>query len=452
MLSFVIGKFQQTGLIGRNWESDYYERGRNVELFRDYVDGRHRDEMTREMRQLLRVQGDDINQMNLNLCDLIVRSMADRLTLARIETDNEAGNEWVSGLMRDNRIDAEQIGVHEGALRDGDAYVMVEYDADAGAVRMVYEPAWDGETGVIVVYDRWRRNIAAGAKVWYEGEVCYTRLYYPDRTEKYRESDVVEQADWRDANGQALGVPIVSFRHRQRAYDAYGNSELYDLIGQQDALNRIYKSMVMAGELTAFGIRVAQGFEPPAAITPGMWIQIGADAQTAEDVALLSQARAYMLEPPSLMPFIQNLETGIRNMSLKSGVALPMAADAGASGESLKQREVSLLSKVRRAQVNFGNSWEATFEIAHRVQAAYGVNPPAIAYYNAVWVDAQVRNDAQVIQQGQPLLAAGYNDEWLAYVAPVYGWTPEEVARIKADRAAAANERLSQLSLPGFGL
>lgn len=447
------------------WAADQQQRGEKVALFRQYAEGDHRANLTVEMRKLLRIQDSgSLNEFNDNYCDVIIQTMADRLEVTAMTADNDAATEWAADLMAANRFDGLQTDVHEAAIRDADTYVHAYYDEEAGMVRLTHEPAYDGTSGVLIVPGGdGSTQPTLAMKVWRGsvesiGDTFYVNLYFPDRIEKYVSSaggglqrrEVKGEAwpaPWVGRDRRPLGVPFLHFRNRSSSHDDYGLSELENAIPLQDALNRTLYSMVMAGELTAFQIRWAKGFQPPANLTPGMWITIGKDGLQSDQVADLG-----VMEQGEIVPFIQQAQWLTSEMGKITRTPAPefMGSD-NASGEALKQREIGLLGKVKRFQVKAGNAWEDVFGYAARVQAAFSnQQPPAFERFTCQWQDAELRSDTETVDNVLKVADRIGERETLRLLAPVFGWDADKIEQIMAEKQSDRSAALASLPLPGF--
>lgn len=468
------------------WLTEQEDRADKVQLYRDYADGEHRAKLTDEMRNMLRLPSKASSAFNLNHCDNILTAMADRLSLARMdatgETDTatEDAAQWAQQVLTDNAVDGLQIGVHEAAIRDGDTFLMLSFNNVTGQVEFSHEEAFNGVEGMMVAYeDAMARAPSLAIKVWpvtlKGGKLANSlrvNLYYPDRIEKYLQDEKglnrfsVEgepwPAPWVLPGGEPIGVPVVHFRNRAVRYNPFGKSELDDAIPIQDAINRTMTSMVMACELSAFQIRTAKGFEPPAALTPGMWVKIQilnerGEPETnlgTEELELLKLAQVGALQQGELSPFIEQEEFLIDQLYTITKTPRPGTAGDSSSGESLKQREIGLLGKVKRGQVSFGNAWETAMALAWRIQTAYGMEkPPEVTRFFARWQSAEIRNDTQVVENALKLAEHIDGRTLLSMVAQVFDWDNDKIeAIVKAKEAEAARQSLAALSsLTGFG-
>jgi len=468
MLSAIYDRLVAAGMeLPTTWVDEINTWGLQVALFRQYAEGEHRAKLTTEMRDMLRISGSVLDSFNLNYCDLVIAKMGDRLTVAGIEADTPTATAWSEEVLSYNRIDGLQMDVHDAALRDGITFVMVTFDNDDQQPMLAQELAWDGDTGVIPVYDRMGKRIKAAVKVWYDaGTDRRVNFYFPDRVEKY-DSDMggglrvhlddgePQHAEpmgeingvvpWVNvANGMPIGVPVVPFVNRAKARLSYGVSEIASVIPGQDALNRTLVSMVMTAELSAFQIKVARGFEPPAAVAPGSIITIGKEGLSKDQVADMS-----VLEQASLVPFISEAQFLIEQISNVSQTPLPGQSGDTASGESLKQREVGLLGKVKRFQVKGGNAWEDVMRVAVNVQNAFGGRAaPTVKRWACKWENAELRNNKEVVENVVKLWDRIGDEQGLREIAPVFKWDETQIQKILTQKRAQMVAALA--NLPGF--
>lgn len=435
-------------LVRETWQSEMTTWGQSVALYGEYYAGEHRAKMTEAMKDMLRIDDERTEHFNDNYCELVVDTMADRLKVTAVEGDNPEASDWSAGVLDFNRFDGLQTDVQQAAIRDGDTFLMVSYDNEAQQPTFAHEPAWDGDTGMLAVYDRMRKNILVAIKVWYEGDVRWVNIYYPDRVERYTYGD--NNLTEREATtAWPVGaIPVFHFRNRAKTKQTLGISEMTAAIPMQDALNRTLVSMIMTAELTAFGLRKARGFVPPADLAPGKWIYFGQDE---DDSGRLSAMDAGMMEQGELVPFINQAQFVIDQIGTVTRTPLPgqMGGDAQ-SGEALKQREVGLLGKIGKFQVKAGNSWEDALALAHKVETAFGTKkPPKSARWQCRWTDAQVRNDAEVIANALAVKDMVGEMEFLRLIAPVYGYDEVKIEALMREKREQAAANLSLIGLPG---
>lgn len=448
------------------WIADEEARGEIVKKCREYADGEHAANMTPEMRKLLRLPSNSSGlEFNDNYMDIIVQTMVDRLTVTGMDAENEAAAKWCADLMTRTRFDGVQNDVHEAAVRDGDAYVMVSPGPD-NRPQFTYEPAYDGMNGVIVLYESFTaKKPMLAVKIWQlmpnASDASKTtvrfNVYYEDRMESYiqRGNAPLEQYEepgrpFSQPYGTTYGMPIIHFRNRRTTYNNHGISELNNAIPLQDALNRGLYSMVIASELTAFRVLVARGFVPPAEVTPGMIISIGDTPLGKDEIADLNA-----IDGAELTQYIKLLEFYANEMGKVTRTPSPefMGGD-NASGEALKQRESGLLGKVKRFHTSAGNSWEDAFTIAAAMERVYAptADTPKFDSLTTRWKDPHIRNDKERIEMVK--LIADYLDDrtLLELVAEVYDFNKEKIDEIIANKAQEAEERMQTFgrNLPNF--
>lgn len=447
------------GLVRSTWASDVQIWGERVALYRQYAEGDHRAKLTDEMRKMLRVSDSRLDRFNANYCGLITQAMSDRMTVTSIEGDTSEATEWAADVMETNRFDTLQMDVHEDMLVSGDAFVMAAWSEAESRVIWAHEPAYNGDYGMIPVYDRMRRNLVAAVKVWWEGDAKLVNLYMPKEIKKYTWMGTKEEpnpklvarddaADWTDVQGAALGVPVIHFKNRASTYAWHGESELVNAIPLQDVLNRTITSMVMTSELSAFMIPVAIGFTPPAALMPGSWIVVTNDGAPLgkDDVVKVD-----VLKQAELVPFISQAEFTIDQISSVTQTPILSAmGSSSSSGEALKQRETGLIGKVNRAQTRTGNAWEDTVNLSARLQSAYGKKPPESKTRRAQWKDASPRNESEVIKNAMLTRDVVGDRETLREIGSVRGWDEAKIDQIMMERDEEAANAMRQTQLPGF--
>lgn len=465
MLNAIAEILAARGLIGSAWVNNQQARGDLVRLFREYYDGQHRLKLTAEMRKMMQIGDDRLDRYNDNYCEMVVDKLGDRLVLDTVENSEDAAQTWAEDIMRLNRMDALQISIHEAVLRDGETFVMAAYEDGRGTV-LARELAWDGATGILPVYDGRGERLIAAAKVWLDGDVTRVNIYYPNSIDKYvadgSELKLIAQEDT-TRQGRAAGVPLVPFRNR-----GGGRSELINVVPLQDSLNRTLTSMVMSAELTAFSLLFAVGFKPPAGITPGMIVHamiegenggaiVTGDKDEAEAYAALMAAyKLERIEGGSVVELIGQSEFLIDQIATVSSTPIPaQMGGANASGEALKQREISLLGKARRAQVQLGNAWEDVFALAQVQQELYAPKlPPGGGDWYARWKTAQIRNDADIRETAKLLQEWGYEREALRVLSQSsqVQYSEDDIERLMAEKSADAGAAMGSLAgtLPGF--
>lgn len=367
--------------------------------YREYYDGDHATQLSDRQRKYLQIKiGEEFND---NYCPVVIDAIAERLVVTGFDADE------ISALLWDwwqlDRMDATQGIVHKAAPRDGDAYLLVEWNNELGRPTFSYEPAFDGKDGVEIYYSLEKRDRAeVAAKRWATEEGDRLNLYYPDRVEKYiRRGDGGEwekygsELYWTDngiQNGEPLGIPIVHFRNGDQGY-SYGQSELRNIIPLQNALNKSVIDLVAAADTTAFRIYWMIGDDPSnIEITPGSWIY-SEKPPSGENGVSIGHIPGEDLS--KLIEFKDSFVTEIARVSRTPMSYFQMSRQRPAEG-TLKQEESGLIARVKDRQVVFGNAWEDAMLLAARLWNAFG-DGEAIDIddlkIQTIWKDPETRND-----------------------------------------------------------
>lgn len=432
------------------WEADHAARGEKVALMRAYAVGDHPQQLTDGMRRLLRLpMGGPMGEFCLNYMDIVIQTLADRLRVSGVDAASPEARTWADDLLRRSGFDRLQSDVHEAALTDGDTFVMVDVDPATGAARLHHEPAFDGENGMLIYTDHAGGTPSAAIKVWRMGEITRVNVYTADRVARYIDAGRGELAlyetddqpgvvAWTMRDGSAIGLPVVHVRNRGRRWQPYGMSEIETAIPVQNALNRTLYSMVMAAELTAFQIRYAIGWQPPADLAPGMWLTISEDAPLTPD----QRVELGALEQGELAPYLEMARYLAGEIGKITRTPSPefMGGD-NASGESLKQREIGLLGKARRFQGTAGAAWSQIIRLAARIESTYAKSPPPSAAlesdFRVQWADAAIRSDDEVIERALKVVDQVGTREFLRLIAPVFGYDEGKITALVEEKIKA---------------
>jgi hypothetical protein len=503
------------GLVGEDWHELAAYQGALVDLYRRYYDGEHRLKLTSEMKKMMQITDDRLDRYNANYCDIVVHTMSDRLEVDSIEVTSggddgaalveylsgvglngnakavadalqtqfgassmagDAAQAWIDGIMEANRFDSLQIDVHIATLRDGVTYMMAAWDEDKSQVVWAHEPAFDGDCGMLVVWDGKRTNLVAAVKIFRSGSGKYVNIYFQDHVEYYEvegaggAETLKKRAEPKKTSRESklLGVPVIPFLNkagdRKRP-----KSELLNVVPLQDSLNRGLVSMVMAAELTAFRILLAKGVDVSGGVMPGMILKVLAkdDAgrqlipKEPEEAKALAEFYASVdlkaIEGSSLEQFIKQNEFVIGQIGTVTHTPLPgtMGSD-DSSGEALKQREIGLLGKVGRAQVQLGNAWEDLVKLSVLVQQLFGTKqPPEIAAAVTRWKDAQIRNDSEILASADWYWQKGFLKQALRVMSQssLASHKESDIEKLLAERRADAAEDMTSKAqeVPGFG-
>jgi hypothetical protein len=467
--------------IASDWTENIQAWGELVQKHRDYVDGKHRLEMTQEVADLLMIEKDDGERFTVNYCRLIMQKLADRLKVVSVkgvaagpddeseelieiaQNTSKALTKWSDRFRRKTRFDGLQIDTHEDTITSGDNFIMIDSaplkDGEEFPA-MIVEPAYNGETGIVPIYDLKQQNMVAVLKIWQshtqekttgkganENVTIITEyrvnVYYPDRLERFVTDDgnikkFVANGDnshvtpWIDpVTNEPLGIPFVHFKNDGRSGKWNGESGIKAAIPANDVLNNAMKDMTLITTLTGAQIRYIIGAETPGGkVTPGMWVQIGPKAGISNEHHM---PKVGTFEIGQITPVIEEAQFCIEQISNVTDTSLPSTmGSSAASGEALKQREIGFTARVEKLQTKWGNNWEDVFALAYQVQMALGtIKPPEGAdSWETIWKPAEVRNDTEVVDNALKIAPVVDRRTVIEEVAPVYNWDEQRIETI----------------------
>jgi len=379
-------------------------RKTDYETYSNYYDGIQGVEFTDRLKEFITVPE---HEFSLNFCGVVCDAMAERLIVSGMECDDEALGTWIWDVWERNRMDAESRVVHTQAAILGDAYVIVDWNADEG------RPTIKANSPELI---RPRYNVGTGemewaAKRWDDGDMHYLTMYHPDRVERYERR---EDGEWTERaedkvipwtlGGDPVGIPVVHFRNKPIGR-RFGTSELANIISPQDVLNKTLVDLIMVCDSMGFGLRYVIGAQEPAGGIP-LYPGVVLNLQPFSGSDVTPSAGSFPAEDPNKL--IAMIEEGIEDIAgitrtpshilRRSGQGFP-------SGEALKTAEHGLLSKVRDRQTTYGNAWEDVTTLVRRVSTLYESAPPGAedALIETQWEDTETQSALRDLQSAQAL-------------------------------------------------
>jgi hypothetical protein len=409
--------------------------------YRDYYDGRHGVPLTDRQRQYLRVAAGQ--EFSANYMPIVVDSLSGRLRVMRFEAlDDKPLTKTLNTWLRQMKLDAVQGGVHTSAVRDGDSYGFVEWDARRRRPRLTPHLAYDGRDGIHAYYSPDEYDPILFAKRWtveIGTRVGLRRLnlYYPDRVERYWSHASSGNYDWAAGTGPeqkplpavspyAHGLPVVHFTNRSRGF-RYGVSEIAPGIPMQDALNKSIIDLLAAADASGFRIIFALGFDPSGLhLAPGSLVGV-------PDVTP-DEAQVIVVPGEALRPHIETVDSFVQRIGQVTDTPLSYFQQSGqmASEGTHRQHEARMLAKCRAASVEFGEKWEQIMLLAIRMSNLYdGTAYDEDAEIMTIWDDFDIREREEKVlaraQAAKALVESNFDAEESAIQA---GFSEEAAKRL----------------------
>lgn len=433
-------------------------------LYRDYYDGNQGAQLTERLKGFLNIKSG--LEFNLNLCPVVVDSLAERLVVTGFDAGDQAATFW--SWWQANDMDGVQTDLHLATVRDGDGYILVDWDAEQGRPVFWHELACDGD-GVVVHYGEHRKRPIFASKRWRvesenpgeAGEVRRLNLYYPERIEKYidrndgRAGDALEgwqryrempddpwPIPWTmdgEPDGKPIGVPVVHFKNRAQGYN-HGQSELKSVLGPQNGLNKSVIDLVATADTSAFRTLWVTGADAGSPdIFPGAFISI------QQEKARIGEVSAGDLS--QLINMVNQFKLWAAQVSRTPISAFQITGQISAEG-TLKQQESGLVAKVKNRQVFFGNSWERVMELGRRMQNVFGDAKNEMDESQNIstqWASAETRS---------ALDDAGVAAVWVEKlgVSRPTAWARAGFTQAEIEQELQSPEHQARLGLMGLGM
>lgn len=463
-----------------------------TKALREYYSGDHPVLLTQRQQEFI---GDLVKDgtfpFSHNLCRTVIDTLRERLDVTGI-TINGAGVEDVDTDRADpnaalavevwkwwraSRMDSGQIELYRSALRDGSAYIMVDFDTIKGMPRFTVHTMDDGAAGVAYHRDPERPSDPLFASRFFRtfdplrpGETGTARrtVYLQHEIRKYKRGgtsttwqqvqdagDLAWPLPWNDWRGQPLGVPVFEF-------GVPGDSEIDQIIGLQNALNKTWLDLIAAADASGFPILAVEYNGQLLGPSGDDDDLTGADEfRVAPARAIeVGDARIHRIEAANLTPLMDvawSLTAAIAGVSRTPQYYLrPVGGSEVPSGEALKQLESGLVKRAEERQRSFGQSWADAIGMAIRIARTYGSLPASeeeIAI-DVTWADPNTRNEFAMAQVAQAQKSLGVPDE---QIWSLLGYSAEQISAfhdsVRQSRAAdvaaiAASLRTQQIGQP----
>lgn len=471
------------------------------ELFAGYID----DDLAEQASEIF-LGGDESDVEGINLMAIAINTTVRRITLTGFqaspptegegEGQNTTGTSegdstldaidaWVNKFYEVNKLEIISRDLHRAAERDGEAFLLLEYDPE-----YIY-PRDPGQIGIVRLYinerytdsgTTWKsfQGTGEGCKAhyrhddpnqpldmvskrwieqyWEEEEIKARQrmtLYIsqvgtelvgdvvPARIEKYALNDAGEWEEYRDEGdenwpiwwtegqsetGASLPLPIIHFRNEE--YEP-GQKKLW---GLQTAMDELWVSFMNAQLMSGHQLLVAMGFypttdgQPPEEdgsnllkVAPRQIIGTASKAPREADVKAIPPAPAE--------PLLQGLDKTAIYASFVG--SLPVSnfifSKAVASSETLKQGDAELVARVNELIGLWTYAWSAAMDVARKLSIIFGSEtldekPPIVPQ----WAPAERRDMNHLTKEAAAKREAGVPE--IIILQEVWNYTPEQAA------------------------
>lgn len=395
------------------------ERHREILLARSYHEGIQPVYLTERQAAFLDLHSN--NPFNLNVTRTVVITLRDELNIVGFDTGEKADEDgikkqakWFWDLWDKNNMDGRQGEIHEWALRDSEAFIILDWNRESKVVEIVQHERftdinaeawlerWDENTlnsrtmeamrgtgaGVWMVYENDDPNQKAMVAIqqWKDETIIEGKIrdelrrtfYYPDRIERYYFDGAIwlekqPPQKWVDQKGAPLGIPVIHFKNENL------RPEAWDAIPPQDAINKTWIDILGTMDLAGFPMIFLLGMYPtidglpPAADNSNVWnvgpAQILGNANTKGGDASIDRIEG--TDPTGLMNTLKDQIMFVAQITGTPSNRFTITA-AIASEKTLKEQKDELRKRAYNRQILFGNAWGNMMIIARRINNAFG--------------------------------------------------------------------------------
>ena len=443
------------------------ERASRMVTLQDYYDGKH--PLAFASPKFREAFGGLFKAFADNFCPLVVDAVEERLNVTgfRVGTTPSGGrltkaqeievadkDAW--RIWQANQLDAESQKAHTTALTKSEASVIVwadPRDPDTPLISIedplncIVAVAPDHPRDRVAALKRWIGDDAYGNATVFLKDQIVTYRTTAKWTEGMRATWVrSERDDQPNPLPNPLGVvPVVALPNRPRL-DGTGESELTQIIGAQDAINKLAADMLVAAEFVAYPQRYITGLDLPV------------DPDTGRPIEPFNMAvnRMLVVPPPEdpepgqgepkfgefsvadLRPYVNAIEMWVQHIATRTRTpAHYLLGQSGQfpSGESLKATETGLVAKVKRAQRHFGEGWEEVMRLAFLITGDKAKGEAIDS--EVIWADPESRSEAEHVDAVTKM--ASLHVPQVALWEEL-GFSPQQIERFLAMREAEALE------------
>lgn len=384
--------------------------------------------MSEKSREAL---GNRLQRMAVNIPRVTVTSLQERLELTGFRLDGAAeADAGLWRLWRRNRMRDGSAQAHLDALVYGRSYAVVWADAEGAPVVTVESPLQ-----VATLTDPVTRRVTVAFKRWTDVDgTARGVLYGPDEIRHVTAGRVVDQEQFpatgwtiTETVANPLGVvPVVPIVNRGRLLDVDGVSEMRDVLGLTDALNKVLADSLVTSEYYARPRRWATGLEIMED-EDGQPINPFSDKGDRIMMSESPETRFGQFDGARLDGYGDLVGTLVQQVSAVTGLpahVLGIHGDQPASADAIRSAESSMVARAQELMRTFGDAWA---DVARLVIAVRDEVDPLAVDVEPVWANPETRTPAQAADAAAKLHGIGVPLEIV--LADTLGYTPAQVAR-----------------------
>ena len=348
-----------------------------------------------------------------NWCPLIAHASGQRLRPVGFRFgDNPNADLDAQAIWQANNMDAQaELAILESIV-SGCGYATAWFDDD-GDVEITVESAL---AAVVEHHPKNRRVRLAGLRCYMgEDDREHAELFLPDAVYLFVRqgsgSDILDPVNTQWSVDTALypagyqdnplgKVPMVPLENNPRLrphprYDIAAQSDLANVIAQQDALNVLVADMLVAAENAAMPQRWALGFEiqrdannqPIETFKPNQTVWQGEGGPQAQAFGQFATA--------DLSNYVHAIDMAVQHVASQSQVPphyFFLGGGQPPSGESIRSAEAGLVAKCRSKAVHLGEAFEEMMRICFALR-----NDPRadVIAAETIWADIETRTEAE---------------------------------------------------------
>jgi hypothetical protein len=367
----------------------------------------------------------------INWCSVIVDATNDRLALSGFNIDVPAAQEFMSKTFEALQLQLEAQKIHKAALGYTQGYLLIWKNGEE------IEAYYNDPRMCEVFYDPISPKKKIYAAKWFttaDPKVQEITLYYPDRIEHWQATgkpdtkiskwSAFQKQEPDEANPYGV-IPVFEF---------YSEGEITRVLYLQDAVNKTFADMMVAGEFGAFVQRWVITQTDPADLknSPGTvwWIPA---AETEGQGSSVGQ-----FTPTDLTKYLDAMDRLASAMFIITRTPKHYLVNAGAnvSGEALIAMEAPFIKKVKWYQKRFDPFWKDAAQFICKL-GGYEIPVEEIL---TVWEKSESTQPLTEAQTNQTMINTGIP---LITILRRSGWSEAEITAMETDMKKAKEARQS---------